>query len=60
MEVVNVCHRNHAMIKTREVEMMKLFSLRRFRILSVGGAKASTFGFDNGDDDEGGKTYYPL
>lgn len=53
-------HRNHAMIKTWEVEMMKLFSLRRFRILSVGGAKASTFGFDNGDDDEGGKTYYPL
>lgn len=32
--------------------MMKLFNLRSFRLLSLGGAKASTYGNPDGDDVE--------
>jgi hypothetical protein len=56
--VVIVRHRNQAMIKTMEVEMMKLFSLRSFRLLTLGGAKASTNGKQNEPDDEGDDLFY--
>lgn len=46
------------MIKTMEVEMMKLFSLRSFRLLTLGGAKASTNGKQNEPDDEGDDLFY--
>lgn len=38
--------------------MIKLLSLRSLRLLTLGGAKASTHGFDEGDNDEGEATYY--
>jgi len=38
--------------------MLKRFNLRSFRLLSLGGAKASTFGFPEGNDDEDKELYY--
>ncbi len=32
--------------------MIKLFNLRNFRLLTLGGAKASTLGEEDGDTDE--------
>lgn len=44
---------------TREVIMTTQFSLRSFRILTLGGAKASTNGFLNQDNPEDDQKTYP-